>query len=149
MRYLKIISVLCITFIIIISCNDKSTDTVEKEVKATLYQLPGCPSHSGSLNKVSTWGDSCFTYTFKDTLKIDFCLYGNCSPDHDRFDLSYHISSDTIYVAAKDTAKNIANCMCTYTIHAEFENLNLDHYVFNCKNYFNKYNEGISKAQNN
>jgi hypothetical protein len=145
MRYLKIISVLSITFIISVSCNDKSIDTVEKEVKATLYQLPGCPSHSSSLNKVSLREDSCFTYEFKDKLTIDFCLDGNCSPDHDRFDLSYSISNDTIYIAVKDTAKNNANCFCTYTIHAEFQNLPLDRYIFNCKNYFYKYYETVFK----
>jgi hypothetical protein len=152
MKYLRVVFVFCAAIILAVSCNDKSTNTTEKEVIATLYQLPGCPSHSSSLNKVSTWDDSCFTYTFADTLKINFCLEGNCSPNHDRFKLTYNISNDTIYVAAADTAEEIANCFCPFTLYAEFENLPLEHYVFNVSyskkgfsQIFTFYNENIYK----
>lgn len=95
----------------------------------TLQQLSGCRSGEW---RAATSDDSCFAYQFAETLRVDFCLSGNCCPDQNRFKLAYEISADTIYVAVADTAAQLCRCVCTYVLRAEFAGLPRDHYVFCC-----------------
>lgn len=93
-----------------------------------LYQITGCKSH---LQKSSVQ-DSCFNYSFGETLKLDFCASGNCCPDSNRFVITSKIYSDSIIITYKDTAANLCRCICNYYIHAEFENLSNNRYVIKC-----------------
>jgi hypothetical protein len=105
------------------SCSHQSTNPENRQ--GVIYQILGCRS---GLSKVSD--DSCFSYQFEKTLRLEFCLTGNCCPDSNRFRLSSKIRNDTIFVVAADTAAHLCRCVCTYKIRAEFEDLPLDHYVF-------------------
>jgi hypothetical protein len=112
-----------------ISCGDTSTNIV-KSMQTKFYQVTGCKNKAISKIVKNIESDTCFLYTFTDTLKIDFCIYGCCWPDSGRFDINYSIEGDTIHVSAKDTARGLTNCICPYKIHTEFMNLPNDHYIF-------------------
>ncbi|HUI29832.1 MAG TPA: hypothetical protein VLX91_06410 [Candidatus Acidoferrales bacterium] len=129
MKKIGLFFLLAISSGILITCSDKSSDPGKQQVKTSLTQVGGCGSHQ--LGKVSMW-DSCFTYQFDQNLEVNFFLSGNCCPDSNRFLLSNRISNDTIFVVAMDTAAQVCNCVCNYTINAKFENLSLSHYVFYC-----------------
>ena len=123
---------LLISFIIyFISCSDDAPTKTTEEINFIAYQIPGCNS-SWVLGKVS-FVDSCFMYSFNDTLKVDFCVPGNCCPDSNRFVTNYSINSDTIYVTVADTAANLCYCICNYIIHLEISGLPNDKYLFYCK----------------
>lgn len=110
------------------SCSGKNvTETNDKEVVFSSHQISGCNNH-GLLK--TTQQDSCFSYSFDDTLKIDFCVVGNCCPDSQRFVTNYNINSDTIVVSVVDTAANLCWCNCNYTIHVEFSGLTEEEYIF-------------------
>lgn len=126
------------------SCSEDSlTKSSAQEIKFTSYQVAGC--NHNYLEK-RTNNDSCFSYSFMDTLKIDFCVFGNCCPDSNRFITNYEINSDTLFITVSDTAANLCHCICNYTIHMEFSGLREDKYLFYC-NYDNflKYEEQIRK----
>ncbi len=124
--------------IFISSCsNSTQTKIQEKQIEFFSNQIPGCFLDS-SLAKVSN-NDSCFDYIFTDTLKIDFCVSGNCCPDSQRFFSEIYIKSDTIFVSVVDTAENLCYCICKYKIHLEISGLSEDQYVFYC-NYHGMYN---------
>lgn len=125
MRLIKSICVFCILSSVFISCADTSTDN-SKTVQVNLYQVGGCKSHS--LPKVSS-SDTSFSYSFTDTLVVDFWAFGGCNTRPNLFALSYNIQDDTIFVTAIDTVLG-SKCLCRYLIQAEFANLPLDHYVF-------------------
>jgi len=117
--------------IYIVSCSEDSpTENPEKQVEFSSYQISGC--NNGGLSKVNA-NDSCFIYSFNDTLKVDFCIWGNCCPNSQRFVTDYKINSDTIFITVQDTAMNECDCNCNYTIHVEFSELLEDKYLF----YFN------------
>jgi hypothetical protein len=127
------------------SCSgDSPTKTTEENLKFVSYQIPGCNSHF-SFERVLP-EDSCFSYSFKDTLKIDFCVWGNCCPDSNRYITNYNISSDTLYVTVLDTAANLCDCICTYTIHIEISGLANDRYLFYCNYEDFEYREIINKS---
>jgi len=134
------------TLFLIVLYNSSCSNTTEPEnndKNFIAYQKPGCNTHKDVLGKVET--SSCFSYSFNDTLAIDFCVSGNCCPDKDRFTTTYKIKSDTIFVYVKDIAENNCRCMCNYTIHLEFYNLEQDKYIFRC-NYDNfNYKEVVTK----
>lgn len=134
------------TFFLIVlyslSCSN-TTEPENKDKNFIAYQIPKC-NRNTALGKVSAI-DSCFNYSFNDTLSINFCVTGNCCPDKDRFTTTYKIKSDTIFVYVKDIAENDCRCMCNYTIHLEFYNLEQDKYIF-CSNYGNiNYKESVEK----
>ena len=118
------------------SCRDKSSNPGDEQPQVTgiMYQVPGCQRN---LFKKTSSVDTCFSYSFTDSLKIDFCVSANCCPDRERFSLNYKIETDTIFIAAKDTAADLCDCICPYIIHAEFSNLPLGRYIV-CCNYNNK-----------
>lgn len=120
---IKIIFGFASAILLLSFCNDKSTQPQES---VSLNQIPGCQHLR--LNK-SESSDSCFTYTFKKDLVLDFCASGNCCPDKNRFDLSSKIFNDTIQIVVKDTAQNLCKCNCNYIIHGEFKELPADRYV--------------------
>ena len=109
---------------ILMSCSQSTN--IENQ-QGVIYQILGCQSE---LSKAAT--DSCFSYQFEQTLRLEFCLTGNCCPDSNRFRLSSNVRNDTIFIAAADTATQLCRCVCTYKIRAEFDDLPLDHYVFYC-----------------
>lgn len=121
---------LILSALLLATCTDKSSDPGSLEPGASLRQIKGCfslPSLAGF-----AYTDSCFSCQFGDTLSIEFCLSGNCCPDSNRFALAYQVRSDTILVAAADTAEHLCRCICNYHIRAEFTNLRLNHYLFVC-----------------
>ena len=140
---------LTIFFIFLTSCfvscsEDSPIKTTNEDIVFTANQIPGC-NGSFTLDKVSVSG-SCFSYTFDDTLKIDFCVPGNCCPDSDRFVTNYDIKSDTLFVTVADTAENLCYCICNYVIHIEVTGLPNERYVFRCDYENLEYNEVVSKT---
>ena len=126
------------------SCSGEgTTESLGKEVQFVAYQVGNC--NHNSLGKISA-NDSCFAYSFGETLKVDLCVSGNCCPDSNRFVTDYKISSDTLFVTVSDTAARLCRCMCNYTIHMEISGLQNNEYVFYC-NHDNiiVYNEQIRK----
>ena len=115
-------------FIILIgySCND---DPLTSDNNVILEQIAGCQNNK--LNK-SVSADSCFFYTFKTELNLQFCVSGNCCPDSNRYALSSKILKDTLEIAIKDTARNLCRCNCKYFINAQFQDLNSDRYIIKC-----------------
>ena len=123
-------ALLLLSALLLATCTDKSSGPGNPEPSASVRQINGCfqmPSLAGFV-----YTDSCFTYQFGDTLAIEFCLTGNCCPDSDRFSLVYEMKSDTIIMAATDTAQHLCRCICNYRIRAVFANLPLNSYVFVC-----------------
>jgi hypothetical protein len=123
-RYFIVISF----FILLIgySCTD---DFLTSEYNAVLEQIAGCQNNK--LNK-SVSGDSCFFYTFRTDLELQFCVSGNCCPDSNRYTLSSKILRDTIEIAIKDTARNLCRCICKYFINARFKDLVGERFIIKC-----------------
>ncbi len=146
--FIKII--LSIIFLIelihISSCsNEISTNTENEAINFISYQVGAC-NGSSSLEKVVR--DSCFSYSFYDTLKIDFCVSGNCCPDTNRFVTTYKLNSDTINVTVVDTAGHLCKCICNYKIHIELSGLTNNHYFFYCSYDGLEYKKTLIKAVN-
>ena len=112
------------------SCKDKSTNTGTQPPISFSSQSSNCLSHglskSGGL-------DSVFTYSFTQSLIIDFSVNANCCPDSNRFNISNIIGKDTLIISVADTARSLCYCNCLYMIHVEFGNLSNDHYVVRCR----------------
>ena len=116
--------------VFMLSCSNSDITKPVNETEFSAQQIPGCNKPT-SLAKIN-YLDSCFAYTFNDTLKVEFCVAGNCCPDSNRFVTDYSISNDTIFVAVSDTAKNLCHCTCSYIIHLELTNLYEKQYLFYC-----------------
>jgi hypothetical protein len=145
-NYLKISSLILIPFVLlyVFSCTTgNSTEPENETITFNAYQDGGC--NSSPLAKTAV-NDSCFSYSFNDTLKIDFCVTANCCPDSQRFVTDFNIKSDTIFVSVADTAARLCHCVCNYTIHLDFVSLSKSQYFFYC-NYDDRivYNESINK----
>lgn len=130
---IRIISVFVVILvsIAIVSCfeivpNDNDDNNVKENA---IYQVPGCAA-GGLEKRAGTLMDSCFTYQFNADLFIEFCVSANCCPDTNRFQSSWRISSDTIFVDVKDIEANLCRCICPYKIHVELIDLPLDQYTF-------------------
>jgi len=135
---------LFIVFLIslILSCNTNTSPEREENTLTKFSQVPGC----NKTNLAQILSDSCFTYTFNNTLNINLCLPANCCPDSNRFDYLYSISNDTINLMALDTAARLCRCMCNYIIQIEVDNLHKDQYKFICVYYDSTfYSETILK----
>ncbi len=137
------------TFVFIISgilifnsCGEETSP----EIQTVLYQIPGCKGNSLS-KSFNAQIDSCFHYSFKEKLEIEFCVSGNCCPDENRFVTTSKILNDSITIAIKDTAENLCRCICNYIIHGEFESLPLDQYKVKCTDGEGKvlYNEIVKR----
>jgi hypothetical protein len=111
------------------SCKDRSIAPSGQPIVSFSSQYSKC---LGGLAKSSTL-DSVFTYSFSDTLLIDFSAISNCCPDSDRFDVSSTVGSDTIVVSVADTAQHLCRCVCPYMVEARFANLPNDHYLVRCR----------------
>jgi hypothetical protein len=126
---LKLLFVRILLFITLLILFQQCEGTLTGSGKTgNLYQITGCKKY---LQK-SSGIDSCFNYSFEETLKIDFCASGNCCPDSNRFLITSTISSDSIIITYADTAANLCRCICNYYIHAEFENLFNESYIVKC-----------------
>jgi hypothetical protein len=99
-----------------------------KDIGFIFYQVQGC-KHGLNFGK-EVGEKTCFKFSFKDTLKVDFCVYGNCCPDSNRFMSNFNIRSDTIFVTVLDTAAHLCRCICEYINHVEITGLEKEKYVF-------------------
>ena len=142
----KVIYFIMITLVltIIFSCNTAPTNNNDTS-KGKIYQIPGCGNHTLAKSTFAP-EDSSFVYQFDSKLIIEFGVMANCCPDSNRFDSSFEINSDTIFVTVEDTARHLCRCTCPYTIHLEINNLQENHYYFYCE-YYDKiiYTEEIYK----
>jgi hypothetical protein len=123
--------------LIIYSCSETNPIKSEGNEIQFSYSQSKCNSHLGkrSGNESNSANiDSSLSYTFNDTLKVDFGIWGNCCPDSQRFVTDYTIKSDTILITVKDIAKNGCYCDCNYTIHFELTGLTQEEYLF-CMTY--------------
>ena len=92
-------------------------------------QVAGCIE---SALKSTQGQGSGFSYVFDENLNVQLVVDANCCPDSDRFDYSFNLSNDTIYFTVIDTAGQLCDCICNYTVKAEIENLTRDEYTFIC-----------------
>jgi hypothetical protein len=118
--------VLACLILLLLACSDNTT---KPKVESLAYQVGRCDH---DMIKKPVADDSCFTAAFTQDLLIDLCLVANCCPDTNRFALSTSISSDTVLIAAADTAVNLCHCLCNYKVRAEFHNLPLSQYLVLC-----------------
>ncbi|MFB0515088.1 MAG: hypothetical protein ACETWG_00605 [Candidatus Neomarinimicrobiota bacterium] len=123
MKHLSLLIIPVTILLAVILC-EKSIEPEPLSEEFLLYQVPGC---QGNLQK-STFEDSCFNYQFEEDLILDFCVWGNCCPDSNRFVLFAEIRNDTLAITVLDTAGRGCWCLCNYTIHAEFSEPILDQY---------------------
>lgn len=146
MKHLKEVLVILLVAFSLISCSDTApTKSNDNGIQFIAYQKTGCTSHI-DFGKSTVFTDSCFIYSFIDTLSIEFCVPGNCCPDSNRFVTSYNIIADTIQVSVADTAENLCRCICNYIIHLDITGLPLNRYIFSCKYQNVGYNEILTKG---
>ena len=130
MNKTKMIMVLGIVALVCSSCKEKSTEPGDQKVITFSSLYSNCLAHG--LSKGSGL-DSVFNYSFTGNLIVDFSVWANCCPDSNRFAVSYRIANDTIIISAADTARSLCRCLCPYMVHAEFFNLQQDHYIIRCR----------------
>ncbi|NOX67240.1 MAG: hypothetical protein GXO85_15945 [Chlorobi bacterium] len=130
-QFISSLAILAFLFFLFTCSEDNLITSSKDSIVLSYQQVPGCNGNISKLTK-SSFDDSCFTYTFNDKLIIDFCVYGNCCPDSQRFVADYTIKSDTIFVEVSDTADNDCYCLCNYTVHIELSGLQKDEYLFYC-----------------
>ncbi len=129
MKTSTMIIILGLCSVLYFSCKDKSTDPETQQSVAFSSQSSKCLSQGLPRHN---YFDSLFTYSFNDSLIIDFTVIANCCPDSNRFSISYNIRTDTLIISIADTAENLCDCICPYMIHTEFWNLPADHYIVRC-----------------
>ena len=130
MRMSAITGVLGIIVLLSFSCKEKSTGPTTQQPVLFSSRSSKCLSQGFAK---SSGLDSVFTYSFTDTLLIDFSAIANCCPDSDRFEISQEIGTDTLIVSVADTALHLCRCVCPYMIEVEFVGLPNDHYVIRCR----------------
>lgn len=129
MRIRAMVCVSAFVLLLCVSCKERPTGPFAFPEASFSSQYSKC---LGGLAKGSVL-DSVFTYSFVDTLLIDFSVIANCCPDSNRFDVSSTVASDTIVISVADTARALCLCVCPYMIEARFANLVADHYVVRCR----------------
>ncbi|MCK5739807.1 hypothetical protein KAH55_11520 [bacterium] len=114
------------------SCSETGTTTYQGAgaPKLTLQrQIPGCQGNA--LGKKTA--DNCFDYTFSDdSLKLEFCVTGNCCPDSNRFVLDSEFNGANLFVTVTDTAANLCRCICNYKVQAEYSHVTQSQYTVTC-----------------
>jgi len=135
--YKLILLIAFLSTVVFFSCKDEITFS---EVSANIFQDGKC---RGSALSKSSAADSCFSYTFSNTLIIDFCVIGNCCPDSNRFTSSYSVTDSEIVIRIKDVAPNLCKCICKYMMHAEIAELRNDHYTIKCIQDFTDHDEQL------
>jgi len=118
--YLLIISLM------FISCSESTSPNNDSNI--VFKQTPGCNNY----NLLKAVNDSCFSYTFSNSLNIYLCLPANCCPDSNRFDYSYSLDNNSINLIALDTATNLCRCVCNYLVEIRINGLSENNYTFNC-----------------
>jgi hypothetical protein len=126
--YIMRLVLIVLVSVIFTSCG-QLTSVDKEELNFQAHQIPGCVQN---LPKNSPAFNSCFTYSFEDTLKVDLCLSSNCCPDSGRFEYSYLVSGDTIKVSVVDIAEHLCRCTCNYIVHSDISGLEQDEYIFEC-----------------
>ena len=112
-----------------LSCQDRTTGLGPQPLISFTATSSKCLSHgSPRINGI----DSAFTYTFTDSLVVNFTVIANCCPDSNRFSISQVAGSDTLIITVADTADNGCRCVCPYSIHSCFANLPNHRYVVRC-----------------
>lgn len=120
-----------IALCIALGCKEKSTELSESGSPVFSYATSHCVGSGLPKTNVMS-GDSIFTYSFHNDLRLDFSSYGNCCPDSNRFIVSSIIRHDTILIAVTDTSENLCRCLCLYMVHSELKGLPLNRYVVQC-----------------
>ncbi|MBK8945752.1 MAG: hypothetical protein IPM32_10865 [Ignavibacteriae bacterium] len=59
-------------------------------------------------------------------------VWGNCGPDSNRFETTYRISEDSIFISVQDTAIDMYYCNCDYIVNIILIGLPDDKYYVNC-----------------
>jgi hypothetical protein len=124
-----LLAVAGIVIVVFFSCPEKVTNPDEHTAPAFSYNVGKCIP----MPTIRAFADSAFSYSFADTLLVDFWVIANCCPDSDRFDVISTVGTDTLFITIVDTAASLCNCTCPYFIHAEFGNLPKAHYVVRCR----------------
>ncbi len=114
LRLIILASAICVVFAIF-ACGDHGTTP---KSDSHIFQIGRC---QGTVGSAALSADSCFVWSFGQTLLIDFCVAANCCPDTNRFALSSQIRNDTILISVTDTAASLCSCDCGYIIRAEFD----------------------------
>jgi hypothetical protein len=130
MRNTTILIIFGFLVVLCLSCKEKATNPETQTPISFSSQYSKCLSHG--LAKARGL-DSLFTYTFVDSLVIDFSVNANCCPDSNRFIVTHSIGTDTLIISVADTARSLCNCICLYMIHASFGNLSKDNYTVRCR----------------
>jgi hypothetical protein len=127
-----------LTSFIFITCSEGTSPINNSDI--LFRQVPGC----GNIILPKPAGDSSFSYSFDNSLKINLNLPANCCPDTNRFDYIYTIDEEEINFIAVDTAAHLCKCICNYTIEIVINDLDRDNYQFICTYYDSLYyNERI------
>jgi hypothetical protein len=116
---------------ILLSCKGKSTDPEQIITPIFTSESSKCIPVALARGSASS-SDSLFSYSFTQSLVVDFSAHGNCCPDSNRFMVGHEIRNDTILIAVSDTARNLCRCICFYMIHVQVTDLPLDRYVIRC-----------------
>ena len=124
------ISILLFSLIIPQSCKDKSINPESILEPTFTSQVSGCVLRG--LAK-GTDLDSMFTYTFDQSLSIDFSMWANCCTDSESFIVHSAIHTDTILITVVDSSQNFCDCICPYIVHVEAKDVPLDRYIVRCR----------------
>ena len=126
----SILLFLFLSLLTILSCKEKTVNSQNALTPSFISKSSKCVT--SNLSKGSAL-DSVFTYSFNQTLTIDFSAWANCCPDSGRFVLNQSVQNDTILVSVIDTAQSLCLCICPYIIHVEANDLPLDQYIVRCR----------------
>lgn len=106
-----------------------------------VQQMPGCLANTKMTQSVLS--DTCFSYSFDDTLVMNFCFTGNCCPDTNRFTGSVVVAGNTINIAVIDTAEQLCRCICPYLVKFQISELNMSEYTVICSDGNLNYSEKV------
>ena len=139
MRALSLFSLL-----FLVACSgEMGPDPVTENPGIIIHQKSGCLANAEQVQTV--FADTCFDYSFDDTLKMDFCFTGNCCPDTNRFTGVVEVTGQTITIAVTDTAENLCHCVCPYQVHVEISGLSKSAYTVICSDGNLNYLENVTR----
>jgi hypothetical protein len=123
----NLIPCVLITFFFSLSgCNTVDSGNPKDQLN---YQVSKCLNHFSKTSSISA--DSCFTYSFSNSLIAEYCVSGNCCPDSNRFAFIQETGDDTLNIFVTDIEENQCHCICSYMLHSEFTGLQHNTYLLN------------------